>query len=142
MEAIKMNKYYKVSIRYFLLMSFMLLVTGLWMLLLHTSFNVEHFTDYYVQKSVFGLLEVVTPHLFAMGTIVFILTHFLSLTQRNSSFENKLTLTLFSIMLISNFSGFVITEHTTYLVWVKIISIILFLAFMLLTISRVFLRTQ
>lgn len=137
-----MNKHYQSSIRYFLLMSLMLLVTGLWMLLLHTSLSVESVTDYYVQKSVFGLLEVATPHLFSMGTIVFIVTHFLALNRRNSSFENKLTLTLFFIMLISNFSGFVITEHTTYLVWVKIISTILFFVFMFMSMWRVFLRTN
>ena len=137
-----MNKDYKLSIRYFLLMSLMLLITGIWMLLLHTTLSIESFTNYYVQKSIFGLLEVVSPHLFAMGTIVFIVTHFLSLKQRNSSFENKLTVMLFAVMLISNFSGFVITEHTTYFTWVKMLSTVLFFVFMLLSMWRVFLRTQ
>ena len=137
-----MNKHYKLSIRYFLLMSLMLLITGLWMLLLHTTLSIENFTNYYVKKSIFGLLEVVSPHLFAMGTIVFIITHFLSLNRRNSSFENKLTLTLFTVMLISNFSGFAITEHTIYLAWLKIISTVLFFVLMLLSMWRVFIRTQ
>jgi len=137
-----MNKDYKVSIRYFLLMSLMLLLTGIWMLLLHTSLSVDGFSDYYVQKSVFGLLEVATPHLFAMGTVIFILTHFLSLNRRNSSFESKLTIALFTVMIVSNLSGFIITEQTTYLVWVKIISTVLFLVFSFLGIWRVFLRTS
>jgi len=137
-----MNKDYKVSIRYFLLMSLMLLLTGIWMLLLHTSLSVDGFSNYYVQKSVFGLLEVATPHLFAMGTVIFILTHFLSLNRRNSSFESKLTLALFTVMIVSNLSGFIITEQTTYLVWVKIISTVLFLVFSLLSMWRVFLRTS
>lgn len=137
-----MNKDYKVSIRYFLLMLLMLLLTGIWMLLLHTSLSVDGFSNYYVQKSVFGLLEVATPHLFAMGTVIFILTHFLSLNRRNSSFESKLTLALFTVMIVSNLSGFIITEQTTYLVWVKIISTVLFLVFSLLSMWRVFLRTS
>lgn len=137
-----MNKDYKVSIRYFLLMSLMLLLTGIWMLLLHTSLSVDGFSNYYVQKSVFGLLEVATPHLFAMGTVIFILTHFLSLNRRNSSFESKLTIALFTVMIVSNLSGFIITEQTTYLVWVKIISTVLFLVFSLLSMWRVFLRTS
>ena len=136
-----MNKDYKVSIRYFLLMTLMLLVTGIWMLILHTSLSLESFTNYYVEKSVFGLLEVATPHLFAMGTIVFIITHFLSLNRKNSSFESKLTIALFTVMLVSNFSGFFVTEQTTYLVWVKIVSTLLFFIFMLLVIWRVFFRT-
>lgn len=135
-----MNKDYKISIRYFLLMSLMLLLTGIWMLLLHTSLSIDGFTNYYVQKSVFGLLEVATPHLFAMGTVIFILTHFLSLNRRNSSFESKLTLSLFTFMLISNLSGFVVTEQTTYLVWIKIVSTLLFFVFSFLTMWRVFYR--
>jgi len=135
-----MNKDYKVSIRYFLLMTLMLLLTGIWMLLLHTSLSVDDFSNYYVQKSVFGILEVSTPHLFAMGTVIFILTHFLSLNKRNSSFESKLTLALFTVMIISNLSGFIISEQTTYLVWVKIISTVLFLVFSLLSLWRVFYR--
>ena len=136
-----MKEIHAISIRYFLVMTFMLLATGVWLLLLHTSFSLESFTDYYVQKSVFGLLEVLTSHLFAMGTVIFVLTHFLSLHKQNTVFENRLTLTLFLLMLLSNFSGFLITESTTYFVWLKISSIILFLLFSLLTMWRVFYRT-
>ena len=136
-----MKEIHAISIRYFLVMTFMLLATGVWLLLLHTSFTLESFTTYYVQKSLFGLLEILTPHLFAMGTVIFVLTHFLSLHKQNTVFENRLTLMLFLLMLISNFSGFLITESTTYLVWLKISSIILFLFFSLLTMWRVFYRT-
>ncbi|CAA6798718.1 MAG: Unknown protein [uncultured Sulfurovum sp.] len=118
-------------------MLLMLLITGVWMLLLHTSLSIESFTDYYVQKSIFGLLEVVTPHLFAMGTVIFILTHFLSLKNKNSSFESKTTLILFSLMLISNLSMFFISETMAWLVWIKIISTFLFLIFSLFIMWRV-----
>jgi len=131
---------YKVVIHYFLVMLFMLLVTGIWLVLLHSTLSLESFTSYYVQKSIFGLLEVITPHLFAMGTVVFILTHFLSLNKKNTPFESKLTLSLFSIMLISNLSGLLISENSTYFIWLKIISIIIFLVFSLLTMWRVFFR--
>jgi hypothetical protein len=135
-----MIKPYAIVIRYFLLMLLMLFLTGIWLLLLHTSFSFDAFTNYYVKKSLFGLLEVTTPHLFAMGTVIFILTHFLSLNKKNTPFENKLTLSLFSLMLISNLSGFLVTEQATYLVWIKIISIILFFVFSFLTMWRVFYR--
>lgn len=118
----------------------MLFITGMWMILLKTSFSLESFTNYYVQKSTFGLLEVVTPHLFTMGTAIFILTHFLSLNKKNRPFDNQLTLSLFTFMLISNLSVFLITENTTYLVWLKVISIILFVIFSFLTMWRVFFR--
>lgn len=136
-----MKDIYAVVIRYFLVMFLMLLVTGIWLLLLHTSLTVESFTEYYVKKSLFGLLEVVTPHLFAMGTTLFIVTHFLALNKKNTPYEDKLTLTLFTVMLVSNLSVFFITEQTTWIVWIKSLSTLLFLIFSLLTIYRVFLRT-
>ncbi|CAA6800484.1 MAG: Unknown protein [uncultured Sulfurovum sp.] len=136
-----MKDIYAVVIRYFLLMFLMLLITGVWLLLLHSSLTLESFTNYYVQKTIFGLLEVVTPHLFAMGTAVFILTHFLSLNKKNSSYENKLTLTLFSSMLLSNLSVFFISEQSTWIIWIKLISTLLFLILSLLTIYKVFFRT-
>ncbi|CAA6814512.1 MAG: Unknown protein [uncultured Sulfurovum sp.] len=133
---------YRIGIRYFLIMLLMLFVTGIWLLLLHASFSLESFTNYYVEKSILGLLEVTTPHLFSMGIVIFILTHFLSLNKKNSPFESKLTLTLFSIMLISNFSSFLITQETTYLIWIKIISTFLFLLLSLLSMSLVLLRLK
>ena len=137
METSIVNKLYKIVIHYFLLMLLMLLITGVWMLLLHTSLNIESFTDYYVKKSIFGLLEVVTPHLFAMGTVIFILTHFLSLKNKNSSFESKITLILFSLMLLSNLSMFFISETMAWLVWIKLLSTVLFLIFSLFIMWRV-----
>ncbi len=135
-----MNKLNVLVIQYFLLMLLLLLITGTWMLLLHTSLSLENFTNYYVQKSVYGLLEVVTPHLFAMGTVVFILTHFLALKNKNSALESKLTLSLFTVMLVSNLSVFFISETMPWLVWVKLVATSLFLVLSLVIIWRVFFR--
>lgn len=135
-----MYKHYTITIRYFLLMFLMLLITGVWMLLLHTPLNLESLTDYYVQKSVFGLLEVATPHLFAIGSVIFILTHFLSLKNKNTPFETKITLILFGMVLLSNLSGFFITDTISWMIWIKIISTVLFLLFSLMIMWRVFWR--
>ena len=132
---------YTIAIRYFLIMLLMLFITGVWLLLLNSSLNIESFSNYYVQKSIFGLLEVVTPHLFAMGTVIFILTHFLSLNKKNTFFDNKLSLSLFSLMLISNLSTFLITEHTSWIIWIKLLSTALFLIFAILTMYQVLDRT-
>ena len=135
-----MNKLYTITIRYFLLMVLMLLITGIWMVLLNSSSNIESLTDHYVKKSLYGILEIVTPHLFAMGTIIFILTHFLSLKNKNSIFESKLTLTLFTVMLISNLSMFLISQTIVWVVWLKILSVLLFILLTLVTMWRVLLR--
>ncbi|CAA6800606.1 MAG: Unknown protein [uncultured Sulfurovum sp.] len=140
METSLVHTFYTVTIRYFLLMFLMLLITGIWMLLLHNSLSIESLTDYYVKKSLYGILDVLTPHLFAMGTVIFILTHLLSLKNKNSAFESKVTLLLFLVMLISNFSLFFITELTSWMIWVKLISTILFLLLSFLTMWRVLFR--
>jgi hypothetical protein len=134
------HKLYTITIRYFLLMLLMLLITGVWMLLLHTGFSIESLTNYYLKKTLYGISELLTPHLFAMGTVIFILTHFLSLKNKNSAFESKVTLLLFMMMLISNFSLFLITDLTPWMIWVKLISTTLFLLLSLLTMWRVLFR--
>lgn len=135
-----MNRHYTITVYYFLLMLLMLLITGIWMLLLHTSLDLTAFTQYYVEKSFYGLLETVTPHLFAMGTIVFILTHFLALKNKNTSLESTLSNLLFISMISSNLSVFFITEVTSWLIWLKIISTILFLLLSFFLIWFVFKR--
>ncbi|MCH9814735.1 MAG: hypothetical protein K0U47_12425 [Epsilonproteobacteria bacterium] len=71
------EQHFAIVIRYFLLLTVLLLITGAWMFTLHTHWSVDGTTAYYTQKSFFGLLETVSPHLFGMSIIFFILTHFL-----------------------------------------------------------------
>jgi len=136
-----MYQAYKVTINYFLIMLLLMLVTGVWMVLLQTSLNLENITEYYVNKSLLSILEVLTPHLFAMGTVVFILTHFLSLKNKNTALETKLSSLLFIVMLLSNLSLFFITETTPWMVWIKLISLTLLLLFSLFLMWRVFWRS-
>jgi hypothetical protein len=140
-ETSKMNNLYALSIRYFLLMLLMLISTGIWMLILHTTLEFESFSKYYVEKSSYGLLEVVTPHLFGMGIIIFILTHFLSLKKKNSKLEDKATLLLFSMSIILNISVFFITETTPWLAWLKLFSTLAFLGLSFFVMFRVWGRT-
>lgn len=122
-----MNHLYAIVIRYFLLMFLMLLITGTWLLLLHTTFSFESFTHYYVQKSLFGALEIVTPHLFAMGMVVFILTHFLSLKKKNTPLESKATSLLFTVTILLNVSMFCITTNSTWVAGLKLLATLAFL---------------
>lgn len=136
-----MYQAYKVTINYFLIILLLMLVTGVWMVLLQTSLNLDNITDYYVNKSLLSILEVLTPHLFAMGTVVFILTHFLSLKNKNTALETQLSSLLFILMLLSNLSLFFITETTPWMVWVKLISLLLLLLFSLFLMWCVFWRS-
>ena len=137
-----MNGLYSLTLRYFLILLFMLLLTGLWMFIEHTNVEIIQLTDYYAKKSFLGLLETISPHLFAMGTILFIVTHFLALERKNTRVESVITVLLFIVMLLSNLSTFFIGHEFIVFSWVKLIFTLLFILFSLFVMLRVFFRTR
>ena len=123
-----LNSLYILIIRYFFVMLTLLLLTGLWMFIEHTTLSVEGVMRYYEPKSFFGLLETVSPHLFGMGLVVFILTHFFAVVKGIT--QQKFWLyALFVLMLLSNFSGFLIEESLLVVAIIKLLSTLLFLVF-------------
>lgn len=123
---------FTLPIRYFLVMVVMLLLTGMWMFALHTSFTIEGTLAYYAPKSLYGLLETVSPHFFGMGLIVFTLTHFFAIVlevelEKYSHFSILFFLTL----IVANLSGFFITEESLIFAVVKLIFTLLFFIFTL-----------
>ena len=111
-----------VIIRYFLLMTTLLFLTGLWMFIEHTSLSLEGVLKYYEPKSFFGLLETVSPHLFGMSLVVFILTHFYTVVEGIEQKKNWL-FGLFGLMIIDNLSGFFIGD--IFFSFLKLLSTIL-----------------
>lgn len=73
----------------------------------HTSLSVEGVFKYYEPKSFFGLLETVSPHLFGMSLVIFILTHFYVVIEGINQ-KRDWIFGLFGLMLIANLSGFFI----------------------------------
>lgn len=128
---------YSLPIKYLLVMSTMLIGSGMWMFILHTGVSVEGTAAYYAPKSLFGMLETVTPHLFGMGTLVFILTHFFAVVkgidQKRFTF---FSVSFFVVMLLANLSGFLITEESLWFALLKLVTTILFLGFSLVGIWR------
>ena len=121
-----LNYLYILIIRYFFVMLILLLLTGLWMFIEHTTLSVEGVMRYYEPKSFFGLLETVSPHLFGMGLVVFILTHFFAVVKGIN--QQKFWLyALFVLMFLSNFSGFLIEESLLVVAIIKLLSTLLFL---------------
>ena len=99
-------------------------------------------SHYYAQKTLFGLLETLTPHLFGMGTVVFILSHFLALQNKNSKIEAQLSLGLFILMILSNFTVFFIEETSFAIALIKLISTFLLLLTFFIIIIKVYFRTK
>lgn len=137
-----MTNIYASTIRYFLIMLLMLLFSGFWMFIEHTSLNIQELTQYYAQKSLFGLLETVNPHLFGMGVVIFTLTHFLALKNKNTPLESKLSIGLFTVMIFSNLSGFFIEESTILIAWIKLGATLLLMILSSILIVKVYFRTR
>ena len=112
---------YNTVIKYFLILLSMLLLSGLWMFVVHTGLSVGGTNAYYAKKSFYGLLETVSPHLFGMGVVFFILTHFFTMVKGLEK-PSKWIILLFIMMLSSNLVGFFITQESSILSFIKIAS--------------------
>lgn len=104
----------------------MLLASGFWMFVLHTSLNLDITFKYYEKKSFFGILEIVTPHLFGMSIVFFILTHFLAVVK-NIKPLSSCAYMLFIVTIASNVSSFFIHEELSWFSLVKLFSTLLLL---------------
>ena len=130
---------YFTPLRYFFVMTVMLLVTGLWMFILHTSLSIDGVLEYYAPKTFFGLLETVSPHLFGMGVLVFIVTHFFAILQDVKQDTYKwLSWGLFLLMFLTNVSGFFIAEQSAFFAFLKLISTLGFVGYSLWAMFKVY----
>ncbi|CAA6801975.1 MAG: Unknown protein [uncultured Sulfurovum sp.] len=118
---------YILPLKYFFVMISMLLLTGVWMFVRHTSLSIAGTLSYYEGKSIFGLLETVSPHLFGMAILVFVLTHFFAIISGVEQQRFKLfSLLFFLCMLVANSSVFFIEEGSLFFVLLKLSSTFLF----------------
>jgi len=127
LENLLVNGLYNVVIRYFLLMLILLLVTGVWLLLLHSGVTVDSLLHYYAQKTLFGVLETLTPHFLFMSLMMFILTHFLALKNVYTKMDKVLSYLLLIFMFLSLITPLFINENFWWIIYIKIFSMALFL---------------
>lgn len=130
---------YGLVLRYFILMTALVVVSGLWMFIVNTSFGFEETNSYYAPKSFYGLLETVSPHLFSMGIVIFILTHFFAIVSGVKQEKFRLfSLLFFIVMLVSNLSGFFITEGGLFFTVLKLLSTVFFSLYSLIALYKLF----
>jgi hypothetical protein len=123
---------YVTPLKYFFVMTVLLLSTGVWMFVLHTSLSVEGTLAHYAPKTFFGLLETVSPHLFGMGILVFVLTHFFAILQDVNQEKYKyFSHLIFAFMLLTNTSGFFIAQESTFFAAIKLVSTVLYVLYSL-----------
>ncbi|MDQ7046015.1 MAG: hypothetical protein Q9M32_08900 [Sulfurimonas sp.] len=137
-----MTQAYKYSIAYFLLFTLLLLLSGALLFDDKIGFSIEGVLNYYLgneeaftqEKSAFGILKIILPHIFAFGLFCMVLLHFLVFTkQRNLKKTKALVYLLFISAFLEIGSPFLIINGYEFGAYIKLFSFFLFEALVLYT---------
>ena len=123
-----------------------ILFSGVWLFLLSqgleeegvsaTLLNIIHLP---VTKSIYGLIEVATPHLVSMGMLIFLVTHFLLFSAKVSkAFSKKVSILLFIVAFANIFAYFSISFGLFSSGWIKLLlmaAFVLLFVFVLLLVA-------
>lgn len=122
-----------------------ILISGLWLFLLsqglasadilQTLTNIVNTPE---PKSLHNFIEVATPHLFAMGTLIFVVAHFMLFSTKISQKVSLIVaMLLFAFALFDIFSYFAITFGLLVSGWVKLLSMLVFVLLFLVMLGMV-----
>lgn len=131
---------YKIPIMYMMIYVILILMSGVWLFLLSQGLEckqsvigaLQNLISAPADKSIEGLIEVVTPHLFAMGTLIFVVAHFMLFSTKVSQKVSLIiAMALFMLAMFDIFSYFAITFGLVVSGWIKLLAmsgfIVLFL---------------
>ncbi len=80
-----------------------------------------------LKKSFEGMLEVVTPHLFAMAIFAFVINHFLLFIQGFCQKKAlKFSMFIYLVIVLINFSGYFASLGFVAFIWIKIFFLLIF----------------
>ena len=137
---------YSIPIRYMLIYVILILMSGLWLFLLSQGLEssesvmstLNNVITAPAHKSVEGLIEVVTPHLFAIGTLIFVTAHFMLFsTKVSQKVSLMVAMLLFVFALFDIFSYFAITFGLVVSGWIKLLAMSAFVLLFLLMLGLV-----
>jgi len=125
---------YNIPIAYMLVYVVAILVSGLWLFLLsqglasadilQTLTNIVNAPE---PKSLHNFIEVATPHMFAMGTLIFVVAHFMLFsTNVSKKFSLTVSLLLFTVALFNISAYLLISFGLVVSGWIKLFSMALF----------------
>lgn len=138
--------FFHIPIRYLLLYVLALLGTGIWLFLLSQGLESSGSLPGTLQKilhspeakSLHNFVEVATPHLFAMGVMVFVVAHFMlfstKISQKNSLIVSMI---LFVLMFGNIFAYLLITFSIVSTGLMKLVSLGLFVVMFLVLLGMV-----
>jgi len=125
---------YTIPIAYMLVYLVAILLSGLWLFLLsqglasadilQTLTNIVNAPE---PKSLHNFIEVATPHMFAMGTLIFVVAHFMLFsTNVSQKFSLTVSLLLFTVALFNISAYLLISFGLVVSGWIKLFSMVLF----------------
>jgi len=141
---------FKIPIGYLLLYAVAIIFSGVWLFLLSQGLEekgifqtLQHFIDTPQVKSIYGILEVATPHLVSMGVLLFLVAHFLLFsTSISKTFSKKFSIWLWGVTFANICAYFLISFEIVVTGWVKLFSmsffVVLFLFLLLLVAFSLF----
>ncbi|MDQ7084036.1 MAG: hypothetical protein Q9M36_03500 [Sulfurovum sp.] len=105
---------YTLPIRYMILFSLAIFSSGVWLFILSSD----------TPKSMHNIIEIATPHLFAMGALLFLLAHFLLFSTLLSQKKALvLVVVTYGLLFVNIFAYFLIDTLGIAPLWLKYITL-------------------
>lgn len=125
---------YNIPIAYMLLYVVAILLSGIWLFLLSQGLAggdilgiIQKISDTPLTKSLQGIIEVATPHMFAIGTLIFVVAHFLLFSTKVSKRVSLfVSLLLFASALLNILAYLFISLGFLVSGWIKLFAMGLF----------------
>ena len=122
-----------------------ILVTGVWLFLLSQGLSSSDILQTLTQiatlpepKSLHNFIEVATPHMFAMGTLIFVVAHFMLFSTKISQRVSlRVAVLLFIVALLNILAYLFISFGVVVSGWIKLILLGLFVLLFLLMLGMV-----
>lgn len=137
---------YNIPIMYMIVYVMLILFTGIWLFFLSQGLSysdglidtVRHIVVAPEPKSIHNFIEVATPHMFAIGAMVFVVSHFMLFSTKISQKTTLIVFILLFVFSILNiFSYGVITFGLIVSGWIKLFSMFMFVLFFVLMLLMV-----
>ncbi len=138
--------FYHIPIRYMLVYTVFILGTGIWLFLLSQGLaesgsmlsTLHKIIQTPEPKSLHNFIEVATPHMFAMGSLLFVAAHFMLFSTRISQRTSLIvSMLLFVFLLFNIFSYGAVSLGLVVSGWIKLLSMFLFVGMFLVLLVMV-----
>ena len=138
-------KLYHIPIAYMLVYVVAILATGVWLFLLSQGLGTTDITQTLTKaitltepKSLHNFIEVATPHLFSMATLIFVVAHFMLFsTNISQRFSLRVSVLLFGVALLNIAAYLLIITGFVVSGWIKLVSMGLFVLLFLVLLCMV-----